>query len=1018
MPHRAGGPPPEGRINSNTTAEDRRLQGRDQNARHPGRQAIPFVVRLQSRQSPVRRQTLAGPAIAEAVLEAIGWGMPIERRFLGWRGNLREGVCRALLRDADDGLVDLHDVLVVVASRQASRRLSDALSEACAGRGGLLCPTIVTPGRFLQALHPPSAAVADPFAVSAAWVDVLLREDPGRRPHLFPEPPPTRGIAWAMETSRLLQRMRAELAEAGCTIQDVVREHGGQLPEADRWRDLASLEGEVDKALETIGLIDPLTAQRRQLHRDPDDLPYTRVVIAAVPDPPAWLAPYVDRLAGRVPIEIYVHASEEDAGRFDAIGRPLVEAWIDSPIPIAEPDERIHLVSDARAQARKAAALLTRGLADHPGRAVAIGTPDSEVVRFLEDEVRRVGLEPFVPQSVRLADHRVIAGLAAFTAFMQTDEADATWTLVRHPDVLHWLADGGVEPETVLEQVDVCRKRHLPVRPDDIRRALDQDAHSESPRFGDLREALTRLRGLARQVQDRDPAAGTRYLLAAWYGERAIVPGDAGSDLLVRVIEEVADCADALARLPFKSLTGDGRALRQFLLHTLRDRDVDPAPRDADLALEGWLELAWNDAPHLVLTGMNEGKVPDSGGNDPFLPDHLRERLGIRHEARRFARDTFLLRGLLEARAGGGRVDLVLGKVSLAGDPLKPSRLLLRSGREELPGRVRRLFAGPEDRQPNVPATVSFKLDPNAVSPEVSLPVDSLRVTAFRDYLHCPFLFYLKHVLRLDAVDTGPAEMDALDFGNLVHRALEHLVTEDGLKTSTDARLLTAVFHKAVDRWIERRYGAAPSLSVEVQRQAAYERLASAARVQAQLVGEGWEIQHAEVPVETEISGMRITGTIDRIDRHRDTGAWRILDYKTSESGKAPIETHLGAARDGMRDYRTVTAGSREKAWVDLQLPLYIQLLEAVDETFEGEAEIGYFQLPKAVTDTQVNLWVDFDRTLAEAARRCVFGVVADVYCGRFWPPAPDATARDFAGLFGDPVERWMAPPAGAEAVR
>ena len=147
--------------------------------------------------------------------------MPIERRFLGWRGSVREGVCQGLLRDAGDGLVDLHQMLVVVASRQASRRLSDALSEACAERGGLLCPTIVTPGRFLQMIHPPTAAVADPLVVSAAWVRVLMREDPARWPHLFPEPPPFRGVAWAMETSRLLQRMRSELAEAGSTIQDV-----------------------------------------------------------------------------------------------------------------------------------------------------------------------------------------------------------------------------------------------------------------------------------------------------------------------------------------------------------------------------------------------------------------------------------------------------------------------------------------------------------------------------------------------------------------------------------------------------------------------------------------------------------------------------------------------------------------------------------------------------------------------------------------------------------------------------
>ena len=80
--------------------------------------------------------------------------------------------------------------------------------------------------------------------------------------------------------------------------------------------------------------------------------------------------------------------------------------------------------------------------------------------------------------------------------------------------------------------------------------------------------------------------------------------------------------------------------------------------------LMGWLELALDDAPVLLLTGMHEGAVPAGGTAHPLLPDTLRRRLGLPDSRRRQARDAFLLRVLLESRphahlvvapAGGGR---------------------------------------------------------------------------------------------------------------------------------------------------------------------------------------------------------------------------------------------------------------------------------------------------------------------------------------------------------------------------
>ena len=50
---------------------------------------------------------------------------------------------------------------------------------------------------------------------------------------------------------------------------------------------------------------------------------------------------------------------------------------------------------------------------------------------------------------------------------------------------------------------------------------------------------------------------------------------------------------------------------------------------------------------------------------------------------------------------------------------------------------------------------------------------------------------------------------------------------------------------------------------------------------------------------------MRVTGRIDRIDHHPDLG-WRLIDFKSSDSGTTPDKAHRKSDR-----------------WIDLQLPLY-----------------------------------------------------------------------------------------------
>jgi ATP-dependent helicase/nuclease subunit B len=147
-----------------------------------------------------------------------------------------------------------------------------------------------------------------------------------------------------------------------------------------------------------------------------------------------------------------------------------------------------------------------------------------------------------------------------------------------------------------------------------------------------------------------------------------------------------------------------------------------------------------------------------------------------------------------------------------------------------------------------------------------------------------------------------------------------------------------------------------------------------------------------------------VKGKIDRIDRHAD-GRVRVLDYKTGDTASDPIAAHLRSVRAdelGRPEWlRTSNVEGKPLTWVDLQLPLYRL---AVAATWGDAVACGYFNLPKAASETAVLLWNDFSRETQASAEACAAGVVTAVLSGEFWPPRElagrDAERDEFAALF------------------
>ena len=421
----------------------------------------------------------------------------------------------------------------------------------------------------------------------------------------------------------------------------------------------------------------------------------------------------------------------------------------------------------------------------------------------------------------------------------------------------------------------------------------------------------------------------------------------------------------------------------------------------AVIDLEGWLELPWNGARLMIVTGMNDGFVPDGHLSDVFLPDTLRKKLNLRCDADRLARDAYLMRGLVESHRDDGRVCFLVSKTGATRDPLKPSRLLFRCSDAELVGRARRLFGDSEDEQDSYPPTISFLLQagPPADIPAERLAPGRLSVTQCREYLACPFRFYLKIILGMEELDDEKVEMDPLDFGSLVHEVLSRMAQSNEMANCDHDVNLSEFLCAEAENWAAERFGFPLPLQIRIQLDTAKQRLRAAARVQADLVKEGWRILDSEVRITADLCGLPIGGRIDRIDRHSKTGQIRILDYKTSDTVQKPDEAHLASVVDEVADYMRVNVAGKEKRWVDLQLPLY-RILLPKEVYFDNRIELGYFNLPKTTDETGVMICEGLDDRLLESARICAESIVKDIRNRRFWPPVKRVQYDDFESLF------------------
>lgn len=993
--------------------------------------------------------------------------------YLSRERKLVEGVadwlCARARREEATGAMSLGHVLVVVPTAQSGRqlRLRLAWESERRGWGGVLPPWVVLP---MQVIVPAdeSLRTASMLQLRAAFLE-FVRERPRRERGAD-------GRTALKEWELLFQAEAIEdyrahlsfleqlndiwriLAGRGLLMGDVGRNEAAAEvlaaacgEEVERWEQLGELEAAFFGFLHGRGLrheaeaIHLAAGAARPLPAEVES-----VVLPGLADPVGVLYDVLEQQGDGVEVTVLVHAAEGDGEKFDGWGRPRIGAWTGKAAPVLDGIRNEDVV-----RAGTDLELAKRVAADFPGadadEAVpALGLCDEELFPELAASFLNVGHELHNPERQPVTVTALGRLAENLLALWEGREEGIGWpafaAVLRDHDVLGVVWDalkkeapgiGGTRMD-LLRGLDICQNVFLPlVVPAGCEFDADMlqsyDRGPDKP-FGKFQAAARVVLAKLDEAWKGPGAARTagefvRRLLEWAYGRRRLGDEEEDQEFLeaakaVRgVLDEFEEAASGGAGL------GDG-ALTALLRKGLSEASYtrEPSSKSA-LRTEGWLELPWSAADKVALAGLHEGAVPDSVMGHPFLPDSLRVALGLTSNEQRLARDTYLLKSLLDARkgAGPGAVRAYVALASNQGDIRRPSRLLFLVGDEALAERAERLF-GPlpaGEALPGQSIAPGWRL---ALPDEVPAPRRSAKnpegvfsASAINTWLECPFTYLFSYGLDM-RVTKEKKELEANDFGTLIHKAMELYAREQlersrrGEEQLREREEIAAAFSRIMGG-LRKGYGAAPSVSVRLQLDAAEGRLRSFARIQAMWAEEGWRVAEAPEfsflarPFEGEEGcDVLVKGSVDRIDAREAGGEveYRLIDYKTWDKQANAAKRVLARGQEQVehagRLGLPVTAGDKPGRLLTVQLPLYGRCLEKTDAKFAGrigdycyvilgqsDAEVcvlgsSHDQKQFAAKGTPRLVLAEHVGLALETARTAIRRIRANI----FWPPGPN----------------------------
>ena len=251
-------------------------------------------------------------------------------------------------------------------------------------------------------------------------------------------------------------------------------------------------------------------------------------------------------------------------------------------------------------------------------------------------------------------------------------------------------------------------------------------------------------------------------------------------DVSVQIWGAIKELSDCLNKMEIRLSLTDARAMLNDSFSGLgvRQKMNDAAP----VVVLGTIESRMQRADVIILMGLNEGMFPALGYENPWLPRHLSDQVGIpspNHKVSLMALD------FMNLSCGG---DVYWTRCGTSGGvQTQESRFLSRVT----------VAHGTPDRsaESDILKSVAARDDvtPKPLNYDAPTPPNNWRdlyVTDLENLIHNPYIFYVKRILRLRPQKDYWVGPDVRDFGSLVHDVLEKAhpnISEQDLIAQMDA---------------------------------------------------------------------------------------------------------------------------------------------------------------------------------------------------------------------------------------
>ncbi len=911
----------------------------------------------------------------------------------------------ALLRAEAGASNDYNGILVLTPTAEAGRLLRENLAKS----GGAVGLTIMMP----DALFTPNTAAGDNETLYN-WLKTLSSLERHEEALLFRgDAAGSRSIERLCALAAQLQDLRLTLARENFSFNTVIAgiddEFSAGSEWLQRWQLLAKLEMRYLRRF--TNRPDPAAAMLTAVKHPVLPRGTGKIIAACCMELPGAAAAALENCAADK-VEIWIGAEADELEKFDRFGRPIPAAWENCMIDI-DVASMVGCCSKPADQADKIVATLLEK-DDKKNCPSVIGIIDSDVAALFIDKCRRhIELPEFY-----LPGRRLMCGLPFTGLFLQLLELAApdpefpvVAMLARNMFVRRFLS--GEDWNTVTAALDKTQNSHLPLTLNQLNKTAEAGCHNFVAVVTEWRRRLNAADNLAGEL---------------WNIFSDIALASENDEKLQDSFFELTSLREIVAES--MELNPPPKEAATLLKALLQSKQVSiPGNLSGRSEVAGFLELNWRPEKHLLIAGFNEESFNYPGGDDPFLPESLRKKLGLPGQENFFAADIVRFKALNSAKC----LKLLYGKSGGAGEVLKPSRLLLQCPDSELPRRAAMLFSGGAlaESRPELPAAATHY---PPFLPEKRLPDNKMDITGFKSYLGCPFQFYREKVLKCREIDDQALEMSPADFGNMLHEVMRRFGADPEINGSTDPAAIERFCLTELDRWLERSFRRGRLGIVELQKELAVGSLKAFAEQQAGLAAEGWRPVATEIPAQFNWADfyravtmsrednepwrekITVSGRIDRIDRLGNKNIWRVIDYKTAAKAVTANAAHLASTRAAAGFYRDDVSWPTECEdrcadadgkffWCDLQLPLYVLILTYAPPdgllipAGQPMVSAAYFNLPIDFRATGLSEFSLMNADPSLSALHCADAILRRIFVEQaFWPPKK--TVGNFDNFF------------------